>query len=287
MSRLREYYLLTKPGIIRGNLMTAIAGFFFASQGNFDWWLCVAVLSGTALVIASGCVFNNYLDRGIDKKMARTQGRALVTGDISAKVALLYATTLGVIGFVILALYTNYLTVLIGIVGIVDYVILYGYAKRHSVHSTLIGGVSGSTALVAGYVAVTGSLDVVALLLFLIMAFWQMPHFYAIGVYRKKDYTAAGLPILPVKKGVLDTKKQTLVYIIGYIITAGLLGVLDYTGYTYLLIMTALGLWWLIVALQGFKPKTDDIKWGHKIFGISLLILMAFSLLISLDWLLP
>ncbi len=287
MSRLKEYYLLTKPGIIRGNLMTAIAGFFFASQGNFDWWLGVAVVSGTAFVIASGCVFNNYLDRGIDQKMARTQGRALVTGNISAKAALTYASMLGITGFAILALYTNYLTVLIGIVGFVDYVILYGYAKRHSVHSTLIGGISGSTALVAGYVAVTGSFDVVALLLFLIMAFWQVPHFYAIGVYRKKDYAAAGLPILPVKKGVLATKKQTLIYIVGYIITVSLLSILGHTGYVYLVVMSALGLWWLIVALKGFAPKTDDIKWGHKIFGISLLILMTFSLLISFDWLLP
>lgn len=267
--------------------MTAIAGFLFASQGNIDWWLLVAVLTGTGLVIASGCVFNNYLDRGIDKKMSRTKGRALITGTISPKAALTYATILGAAGFIILALYTNYLTVLMGVIGFIDYVILYGYAKRNSVHSTLIGGISGSTALVAGYVAVTGRFDITALLLFLIMAFWQMPHFFAIGVYRRKDYAAAGLPILSVKKGVLATKKQTIIYIVGYIITAGLLGVLGYAGYVYLFVITALGLWWLIVALQGLKPEVDDIKWGHKVFGISLLILMAFSALISFDWLLP
>jgi protoheme IX farnesyltransferase len=267
--------------------MTAIAGFFFASQGNFDWQIFAGLVLGVALIIASGCVFNNYLDRGIDQKMARTKNRALVTGDISVRAALLYATILGILGFSILALYTNYLTVLVGVIGIIDYVVLYGYAKRHSVHSTLIGGISGSTSLVAGYVAVTGSFDIVALLLFLIMAFWQMPHFYAIGVYRKKDYAAADLPILPVKTGIAATKKQTLFYIVGYIITASLLSILGYTGYVYFITMLGLGIWWLYVALQGFKPKTDDIKWGHRVFGISLLILMAFSVLISLDWLLP
>lgn len=286
MSRLKAYYRLTKPGIIRGNLITTAAGFFFASQGDIDWWLFVALVSGVAFVIASGCVFNNYLDRNIDKKMARTQNRALVTGDISAKAALSYATILGIFGFTILALYTNYLTVLVGVIGFVDYVVLYGYAKRNSVHSTLIGGISGSTALVAGYVAVIGSFDIVALLLFLIMAFWQMPHFFAIGVYRRKDYAAAELPILPVKTGVLATKKQVALYIIGYIIAVSLLSVLGHTGYIYLSVMLILGLWWLFVALQGLKPDTNDIKWGHKVFGISLLILIAFSVLISLDWLL-
>lgn len=283
---LRKYYLLTKPGIIRGNLMTAAAGFLFASEGRIDWWLFLALLAGTALVIASGCVFNNYLDRDIDKRMDRTNKRALVVGDISASNALTYATVLGVTGFTILALYTNITTVVVGLVGIIDYVLLYGWAKRNTIYSTLIGGISGSTSLVAGYTAVTGNFDIVAFLLFLIMALWQMPHFYAIGIYRRKDYANAHLPILTVKKGIAAAKQEILLYVIGYIAAVSLLAILGYAGYTYLGVMLAITFWWLWVALQGSKTK-DDIKWAHKIFGISLLVLMTFSVMISLDHWLP
>jgi heme o synthase len=282
----KKYYLLTKPGIIRGNIMTAAAGFLFASEGHIDWGLFIALLAGTALIIASGCVFNNYLDRDIDKKMDRTKKRSLVIGDIPARNALAYASLLGIAGFTILALYTNLVTLLIGIVGIIDYVILYGWAKRNTVYSTLIGGISGSTSLVAGYTAVTGSFDIAALLLFVIMAFWQMPHFYAIGIYRRKDYANANLPILTVKKGVAAAKQEILLYITGYIGAVSLLAILGHTGYTYLAVMLIITFWWLWVALQGPKA-TDDIKWAHKIFGISLLVLMTFSIMISLDHWLP
>lgn len=266
--------------------MTAAAGFFFASQGHIDWWLFIALLAGTTLVIASGCVFNNYLDRNIDKKMDRTKKRSLVVGDISARNALTYATTLGILGFIILAVYTNLITVIIGLIGIIDYVILYGWAKRNTVHSTLIGGISGSTSLVAGYTAVTGTFDITALLLFLIMAFWQMPHFYAIGIYRRKDYAAANLPILTVQKGIGAAKKEILFYIVGYIAAVSLLAILGHAGYTYLVVMLAITFWWLWIALQGPQAK-DDVKWAHKIFGISLLVLMVFSVMISLDHWLP
>lgn len=283
---LKKYYLLTKPGIVRGNLMTAAAGFLFAAEGHIDWGLFAALLVGTALIIASGCVFNNYLDRGIDKVMDRTKKRSLVIGDISARSALTYATALALIGFCILAVYTNFITVIIGFVGIIDYVIIYGWAKRTTVHSTLIGSISGSTSLVAGYTAVVGNLDTAALLLFLIMFFWQMPHFYAIGIYRRKDYAAAHLPILTVKKGVASAKRETLLYIIGYIAAVSLLAILGYAGYAYLAIMLAVMLWWLWVALQGPKAR-DDIQWAYKIFGISLVVLMVFSVMISLDHWLP
>lgn len=266
--------------------MTAAAGFLFASKGHIDWWLFMALLTGTALVIASGCVFNNYLDRNIDKKMDRTKKRSLVVGNISARNALIYASVLGIAGFTILAAYTNLTTVIIGLVGIIDYVIIYGWAKRNTVHSTLIGGISGSTSLVAGYTAVTGNFDIVALLLFLIMAFWQMPHFYAIGIYRRKDYAAADLPILTVQKGIGAAKQEILLYIIGYIGAVSLLAILGHAGYTYLAVMLIITFWWLWVALQGPKAR-DDIKWAHKIFGISLLVLMIFSIMISLDHWLP
>ncbi|MEK9196104.1 MAG: UbiA family prenyltransferase, partial [Patescibacteria group bacterium] len=106
---IKTYYQITKPGIIRGNVMTAIAGFLLASKGEIDLWLLLAVASGTSLIIASGCVFNNYIDRNIDAIMHRTKNRALVTKEISACSALVYATSLSIVGFAILIMYANVL----------------------------------------------------------------------------------------------------------------------------------------------------------------------------------
>jgi heme o synthase len=103
----RQYYTLTKPGIIYGNVMTAAGAFLLASKGHVDVWLGIATLVGIGLIIGSACVFNNYTDRDIDKKMARTKKRALAHGDIPTLHALVYGAVLGVIGFGLLAVYAN------------------------------------------------------------------------------------------------------------------------------------------------------------------------------------
>lgn len=285
-SKLADYYRLTKPGIIRGNVMTAIAGFLFASKGRYDLTLLLWIIVGISLIIASACVFNNYIDRDIDKKMERTKNRALATGSISTVNALTYATVLGLLGFGALIKYTNLITVIIGAVGMFSYVVLYGYFKRRSVHGTLVGSISGSTSLIAGYCAVTGHFDLTALILFIIMAIWQMPHFYAIGVYKSKDYTAASLPILPVIKGIPTAKKHILFYISLYILSISLLFFNGSAGYVYLGIMLIISLLWLRIAIKGFKVK-DNIKYGHQIFGFSLLVLLIFSATISINRYLP
>lgn len=278
----KTYYRLTKPGIIYGNALAAIGGFLLASKGQFDVLLFAAMLVGSSLVIASGCVFNNYLDREIDARMARTKKRALVSGRVSGRNALIYATILGLIGFTVLAAYTNWLTVAIGLVGIFFYVIVYGFAKRRSVHGTLVGTISGATPPVAGYCAVTGRLDLGALLLFLILIFWQMPHFYAIAIYRSKDYAAAKLPVLPVVKGLMATKIQMLAYVIAFMLATALLTRFGYTGYAFLAVMTLVGFVWLRLSLQGFSA-TDSNLWARSTFKYSLIVLLVFCLMISVD----
>ncbi len=283
---MKEYYKLTKPGIIRGNVMTAAAGFFFASKGQYDFILLFWLLVGISLLIGSACVFNNYIDRDIDSRMERTKKRALVTGKISPLSANIFASVLGILGFTILVIYTNLLTVGIGIIGLVSYVIVYGYFKRRSVHGTLIGSVSGATSLIAGYCAVSGRFDVAALLLFIIMAVWQMPHFYAIGVYRRKDYAEASLPILPVVKGIPIAKKHILYYIVIFMFAVCLLTLFGNAGYSYMIVMLVTSLLWLRLAIRGLTMK-DDIKYGHQIFGFSLLTLLIFSAMISVTYYLP
>ena len=283
---IKTYYLLTKPGIIYGNSINTAGGFLLAAKGVIDPLLFLAALIGTAFVIGSACVFNNYIDREIDEKMARTKKRALVTGDIPVKNALIFGTLLGILGFLILFSYTNLLTGVIGVIGVVMYVVVYGYFKRRTVHGTLIGSISGAIPPVAGYTAVTNSVDTGAILLFLILVFWQMPHFYAIAVYRLEDYKKAGIPVLSVVKGIPTTKKQILFYTAGFILASLLLSFFGYTGYTYAIVIGILGLWWLKMAIDGFKTE-NDIQWARKVFKFSLIVTLVFSALISLEVVLP
>jgi len=166
------------------------------------------------------------------------------------------------------------------------YLIFYSYAKRHSILGTLVGAIPGAMPPVAGYVAVTGKFDIAAVLLFFIWVFWQLPHFYAIGTYRLKDYTEAGLPILSVKMGVATTKKYMVGLMICYLISVLLLNVFHYTGIVFFIVMLTVGGWWILLGIKGFSA-TDDIKWGKKVFGFSLIVMMTMCLLLSLNIVLP
>ena len=281
-ARLRAYYILTKPGIIRGNLIVATAGFFLASQKNIELAIGLAVLVGLGLVIAAACVSNNLLDREIDKHMTRTAKRALVSGAISVRSAMYFAIGLLVLGSAVLALFTNVLTLIIALIGYVFYVYVYGYYKRRSTLGTVVGSISGAVPPVVGYVAVTNQLDAAAIILFLILVFWQMPHFFAIAIYRLKDYQSANIPVLPAKKGLLATKLQILIYIVGFTVVSLALTIFDYTSWYYAALMLVLGGYWLNIAIRGFKAK-DSSKWARQLFLFSLIVIVAQSVAISVD----
>jgi len=283
-NKIKTYYYLAKPGIVFGNDITAIAGFFLAAKGHIHMLLFFATLIGVSFCIASACVVNNYLDRRIDAKMERTKKRALVTGAVSGRAAIIYAIMLGLIGFSALAIFTNLTTVLVGIVGMIFYIILYAVAKRYSFWSTVVGSVSGAIPPVAGYTAVSGRLDLGAMLIFLILVFWQMPHFYAIAIYRFKDYKAAHLPVLPVAKGIFTTKIHILLYTIGFALVAILLASTGFAGRVYLYGMLLLCLVWIVYAVIGFSTNNVTL-WAKRMFVFSLLINLAWSLLVMTNFL--
>ena len=158
-ARIKDYLLVAKPGIVCGNLIAAAAGLFLASKGRIDGVALPATLIGISLVVAAGGVFNNCIDRNLDRKMIRTCDRALATGLISLQMALSYATILGLAGLATALGATNLLTVVIVLAGLVIYVGVYSlYMKRHSVYGALIGSLAGATPPFAGYCAVTGTL---------------------------------------------------------------------------------------------------------------------------------
>ena len=155
-----------------GNLITAIAGFIFASRGTFDLGLFIALTFGISAVMASACVFNNYIDREIDAKMARTKNRSFASGDINVASGLIFGTVLILVGSLIIILLVNAVTFGLGVIAYVNYIVFYGIAKRKSIHGTLVGTISGAVPLAAGYTAVIGKFDKIAITLFVIMVLW-------------------------------------------------------------------------------------------------------------------
>ena len=281
---MRHYYELTKAGLVFGNIVAVVAGFLLGqSIAGFGMPLAkaemlAAAVIGLGLVMASGCVFNNYLDRDIDGKMERTKRRALVTRRVSGRNAIVFGTVLGIAGFFILAFFTNALAVAVAGIGFVFYVFVYTIGtKRRSPYGTAMGAVAGATPPVVGYAAAAGRIDLAALILFFIMFTWQMPHFFAIAIRREEDYAAAKVPVLPVRSGVARTKLSMAIYIIEFIAASSLLAVFGYAGAPYLAIALALGITWFVLAVRGFgiRGVEHDRRWARDMFFFSLVVMVV------------
>lgn len=276
---IRSYYMLTKPGIIFGNVVTMGGGFALAAKGSFSFILFLMTLIGLSMIIASSCIFNNYIDRDADQKMARTKNRPSATGKILVKSAITFSIFLGITGALLLYFFVNPLTALLSLVGFFVYVVPYSFLKYHTVHGTLIGSIAGALPPVIGYCAVSNSFDLGALLIFLIIALWQMPHFFAIALFRLEDYKAANIPVLPVKRGVLITKIQMLLYVILFMGSCTLLTLFHYTSYSYLIITIVLSFGWVALSIRGFFAP-EDRRWAREMFAYSLFVVMAICIMI-------
>ena len=281
---LKKYLFLTKPGILFGNFITTLGGFFLAAQGHVDFLLLILTLLGTTLVVASGCVINNVIDQDIDHKMQRTQNRALVKKTISPSVALVYASVLGVIGFSILWFGVNPYSFLFAVIGFVVYVGFYSlWSKRTTIHQTVIGSISGASPPVIGYVAVTNEFDVAALLIFLAYGLWQMPHSWAIAIYRFDDYKNAGIPILPVARSIFRTKVECVIYIVLFAAVLNGLYCFGYTNVFFLITFNALTAYWLYLSLIGFKAENDQV-WAKRFFLYSVILITLLSVSFSFTY---
>ncbi|WP_242457953.1 heme o synthase [Halomonas sp. YLGW01] len=284
---LKDYLTLTKPGIIGGNLISVLGGYFLAAQGQFDLLLFFSAVVGLALVIASGCAYNNVIDQDIDRVMRRTQNRPLVQGRVTPAATLWFATGLGLAGFGLLALGTNALTVGLAAFGFVIYVGVYSlWMKRHSEYGTLVGSLSGAVPPVVGYCAVTGTFDTGAMTLLTIFCLWQMPHSYAIAIFRLEDYRAASIPVLPVVRGIHRAKHHILGWILAFIPATLALSIAGYAGPGYFAVALGMGVYWLYLACKGYRAQ-DEVRWAKSVFGFSILTITALSLMMSVDAALP
>lgn len=280
---LREFVQLTKPGIIRSNLIATFGGFWLASQWQYQWMLLIYTLIGTTLVMASSCVLNNYWDRDLDIKMERTKNRALPAGRLKPSIVLTYGIVLGIAGLAVLYFLVHPITLIFGIIGMFVYVVVYTmWLKRTSTWSTSVGAISGAMPPVIGYCAVTESVDMGAFLLFALLFLWQPPHFWALGIRRIKDYRAAGYPLLPVVKGIKRTKVQMIPYVALLLPVVVLFYVYDYVGIVFLISAFLLSAYWLIYCIAGFYMKNEE-KWARTNFLISVNYLMIVFIVMILD----
>jgi protoheme IX farnesyltransferase len=268
-----------------GNFISVAGGFLLASRGEIDPWLMAATLIGLSLIIGSGCAINNVIDRDIDILMARTRKRVTVTGEMSAITALSHGVVLGLMGFGLLIAYTTQAAVLFAAFGYFIYVGVYSlYMKRNSVYGTFIGSLSGAVPPVVGYCAVTGQVDMGAIILLVMFSLWQMPHSYAIAIFRFKDYQAANIPVLPVAQGVDKAKRHIVLYIAIYTLVVMLLPIGGYTGIAFMAVACTTSFWWLLMALRGYRRNIDVSGWARQVFGFSIVNITALSIAMAVDY---
>jgi len=287
LATVKKYLLVTKPGIVCGNLIAAIGGFFLASHGRPDLVLLISTALGISLVVAAGCVFNNWADRDLDKKMTRTRNRVLARGLMSPKTAVVYGSILAAAGFSLLCATTNTLCIFIVLGGLLIYAGAYSlYLKRHSPYATAIGSLAGAAPAVAGYCAVSHSFDLGAIILLAIFTFWQIPHSHAIEIFRLDDYKLAALPVLPVRNGVPAARRHILFFIAVFSAVTLLLTFCGYAGNSFLAASATLGLTWLFLALTGNRADKERL-WARRLFVFSILGIIALSVMMALDSKIP
>ncbi len=252
--RLASYVNLMKPNVTVLLLGTTLAAMVCAERGFPRLGLVLATLLGGAFAAGSANAINCYWDRDIDQLMTRTQRRSLPAGRVTPANALLFGLTLGVLSFVVLAVWVNLLSAALAVAAILFYVLVYTmWLKRSSTQNIVIGGAAGAVPVLVGWAAVTGRLDLAAWWMFFIIFLWTPPHFWALALLIRKDYARAQVPMLPVVAGERETKRQIVLYSFLLLAATLILFAMRAMGYFYLvsavllggaLIVLALRLWW-------------------------------------------
>lgn len=274
METIRNYYWLAKPGIVYGNVTHAFACALFAwalTPGSA--FAVVWMMVGLALIIGSACAVNCIMDCGIDAKMDRTKKRPLPMKKISVQGAIIYATVLFILGSAVLLCFTNVTTWLWAVIGHVTYTAVYGFAKRHSWTSTMVGTIPGATPVLVGYAAVDPTLPLSAWLLFMALILWQLPHFYALALYRKDDYAKSGLPLMTVVKSREFVMKHIIATAILYALATVSLVIFSPLPKIASSLFAVAAVVWVVMILLAKQRGTD--AWARKTFGTSLYMPMV------------
>jgi protoheme IX farnesyltransferase len=282
----RDYYALTKPGVVQLLVFTAIVGMFLATPGMVPWDLLIAASLGIGFSAAAGAVVNQVLDQRIDAQMARTRNRPLPQGRVTERDALAFAMGLGLAGLAVLVIFVNALTAALTFLSLIGYAIVYTvYLKRATPQNIVIGGAAGAAPPVLGWTAVTNSVDPMALLLFLIIFTWTPPHFWALAIARRSDYERADIPMLPVTHGVELTKSFVVYYTVLLILVTVLPYITGMAGPFYVFGALTLGGGFLYYALKLKLAPRHDLP--MTTFRYSIAYLMALFSFLLIDHYMP
>lgn len=277
-SLFRDALVLLKPRITGLAVITAAVGMYL-SPDPVPFQRVLVTLVAIALLVAGAGVLNMFLERDTDGLMERTRGRPIPQGRLSPDFGLTLGSLL--IGFAIpmLFLFVNPLTGWLGVFSLISYVGVYTYLKRVSWISLLVGAIPGAAPPLLGWTAATGSIGNPGLLLFLVIYFWQIPHFLAIGLFHHKDYERAGLKVFPLHQSLATIRWQMILTTLPLLPITYALYRLESAGIYFLVIGLGLGLVFLASIFQGWWA-TDKEKWGRHVFRVSLLYLTCLFILI-------
>jgi len=278
---LRDLLALAKPSITMLVLITSAGGLWLA-PGELGWASLFATLAGTVLVVAAANMLNCYLERDSDRFMARTKNRPLPAGRMNPNRVLALGLTLAFISIPLLYLAVNPVTGLLAALALVSYVWVYTPMKQHSPAALLVGAIPGAMPPLMGWTAVTGRIEWPGVILFAIMFIWQVPHFIAISMYRRREYERAGIVTLPTKRGQATARWHMIGWAAVLLPVSLMLVPLDVAGWIYAGTASALGLIFLWYAVDGLRAVNQG-KWARKVFLFSLIYVTVLFAALLVD----
>jgi len=277
-----QYVELTKPRVVALIVFTAIIGMFLAVPGAPPLREAVAGFIGIWLAAASAAAVNHLIDQRIDRVMARTAHRPLATGALTPAQVLAFAVALGAASMTILIAFVNPLTAALTFASMIGYAIVYtAWLKRATPQNIVIGGIAGAAPPLLGWAAVTNQVHPYALLLVLIIFVWTPPHFWALAIFRRDDYSRAQVPMLPVTHGVEYTRWHVLLYTVLLVIATVLPYLTGMSGLFYLGGALVLGAGFLHYAYVLQDPPNE--RFAMRVFNYSIIYLMALFAFMLID----
>jgi heme o synthase len=281
-SRIKAYFMLTKPRIIELLMITTVPAMIVAEGGWPSVWLIIATLVGGSLAAGSANAINCYLDRDIDEKMRRTSSRPLPSHQVEPSNALRFGIVMGLVSALWLAWTVNQTAAALACAAILFYVFVYTIALKRSTPSNIvIGGAAGAAPVLVGWAAVTGSLGRFAWVLFAIIFYWTPPHFWALALRYSDEYAAAKVPMLPVVQGVAETTRQIFLYSVVLFAVSLLAYPVGNLGIVYLLCAVVLGAVFIGYARHLRSHPDPATAMGMFRYSISYLVLLFVALAVD------
>jgi protoheme IX farnesyltransferase len=278
---LKDYLALTKPIITTLLLVTTLAGMIVGAQSLPEAATVGWTMLGGALAAGGASAINQYTDRDLDARMARTRRRPIPGGRLDPGRVLTFGLALCTLAFYVLVVNVNLLSALLALAGMIYYVVLYGLVlKRSTVQNIVVGGGAGAIPPLVGWAAATNSLDLRAFFLFAVVFFWTPAHFWALALLRERDYRRAGVPMLPVVHGEREARTQILLYAIQVVLLTLILSSVQPTGLIYLASALVLGGGLVAHALRLWREGGSRTAWRMYRYS-SLYLALLFAALIA------